>query len=511
MGSPATTNIFDQKINKVFNGDYDVKKVKSFYSIGHLLSNYKNVRKFAETVKDNEALFDFLKWNFEEGGFWGKLREFKPDILVMDLFTEIYFGSFILPDGTYITRNFRLMDKNSIPEDAILFNTSISVYIPKIVEQVNTFKTRVNEVSPNTKIVINGARFPEHMSKDDVIQENYNAKKFGFSTEKIKSFNWNWELLDYELMKNGFKVLKFDQENSAAELNFPTGKNWYYLYNQNYYTDVQSQIEKFAESYNLGPTTLSIELDAEVDLSKVNQDVVFLHVPNKSNDLKIFRKKGEARNIALKLAAKDYVLHGNKGTEYRFVKRGQLKSVYPKFKNVHYRILPPKDEKKYWSNRLLVRMMSFGVHFKTSMMERNFQADFKTLKDSVVKNTYILEIGDINLINGSFYTNTKNYPNYENEIQELISMIADKYGIDHENIVLYGASRGGVGAVLHGTLGNYKFIAADPVINDTPWYQENDIHFVNGVRDVDLTKKIINCLENYKRPNSCTTPCQVNK
>ena len=128
--------------------------------------------------------------------------------------------------------------------------------------------------------------------------------------------------------------------------------------------------------------------------------------------------------MALDLAAKDYILHGNKGHQYRFVKRKKLKTKFPKFKDIHYRIIPPNDKNKYWDNRLLVRMFGFSLPFKTSVIDRNFRLDFLTLKDSIVKNTFILEIGDINLIAGSFYSNTNNFPDYENQIQELISVIS---------------------------------------------------------------------------------------
>ncbi|WP_010498636.1 XcbB/CpsF family capsular polysaccharide biosynthesis protein [Ligilactobacillus acidipiscis] len=497
MGSPASTDIFDQKINKIYNGNYEVQKVKEFYTLGHLLSSYTKVKRFAETVKQNSKLYDFLTWNFEKEGFWGKLDTFQPDLLVLDLFPEVYFGSFILEDETCITRNFRLMD--SIPKNATPFNTSCENYVQKVMEQVKAFEERVHVVTPKTKILFNGARFPQHMSQNGKIQKKFDGSIYKLPANKINGYNRNWEILDQALVKEGFDVLNFDQKNSATELNFPTGEHWYYFYNQNYYTDVQCQIEAVAQHYNLGPTILKLNVGSDVDVSKITQDVVLLNVPNPKNDLKIFRKDKFARKLALELAGKDYVLHGNKGHYYRFVKRRQLKTEYPKFKDVHYRIIPPKEEKKFWGNKLLVRMPAFTRHYKTSMMERNFQVDFISLKDSVVKDTYILEIGDINLMAGSFYTNTKNYPDYEKQVQDLIQAVAKKFNVGKNDIVLYGASRGGVGAVLHAALGNYKFIASDPVIDDTTWYLDSDIHFVEGVRDIDLTDKVSTALSNYQR------------
>lgn len=474
--------------------------MKEFYTLGHLLSSYSKIKSFAEENKQNSELYDFLNWDFEKDGFWGKLKNFQPDLLVLDLFPDIYFGSFRLKDGTLITRNFRLM--GSIPENATPFNTSSENYVQQLMRQVQFFKEEVHSVAPGTKLIFNGARFPQHMSRDGEIKEEYDKNIYKLPVKKINGYNRNWGKVDRALIEDGFDVLKFDQKNSAAEINFPVGSHWYYLYNQNYYTDVQCQIETIAQKYNLGPTIIYLDIDQSIDLSNISQDVVMLNVPNPKKDLRVFRRNNRARNIALDLAGRDYVLHGNQGSYYRFVKRVQLKTKYPKFKDVHYRIIPPKENKKFWKNKLLVRMFSFSFEYSTSMIKRNFQTDFVTLKDSIVKDTYVLEIGDINLIAGSFYTNTRNYPDYEKQVQDLIKHIAQKYKIDRNNIVVYGASRGGAGALLHGALGDYKFVASDLVIDGTTWYFKSDEHYVGEIRDVDLTDTMANALTRYNRARS---------
>jgi len=498
MGSPASTYIFDQKINEIYNGNYNVQKIKEFYTLGHLLSNYGDIKKYADTVKQNSDLYEFLSWDFEVG-LWEKLKNFQPDLLVFDMFSDIYFGSFNFGEKTLITRNFRLTD--SIPENTVLFNTKTTNYVEKLVEEVETFEKRVKKISPKTKLVFNSMRLPNHMSKDGVIQDEYDHDKYGLSEKKINGYNRNLGALERKLAEKGYDLLKFDQKNSAAEINFPSGENWYYLYNQNYYTDVQCQIEMIAQKYTLGPTIKTIDVNLDEDISQFKQDVVLLNIPNnRKNSMRVFERNIPARRVALALAGQDYVLHGNRGAAYRFVKRTELKSQFPIYEGVHYRIISPKESKKYFGNHLLVRMLSFGVHEKTSIFKRNFQFDFRNLKDSIAKNTYILEIGDINLIGGSFYTNTKNFPDYEQRIQELISKTAQKYNVSADNIVIYGASRGGTGAVLHGALGNYKFVGVDPVINDAQWYYPFDSHFVGGVREVDLTDKVSDALNNYSRP-----------
>jgi hypothetical protein len=495
MGSPATTYIFNQRINEVYNGEHEVQRVREFYTLGHLLSDYAEISKFSNRFKDNEQLYNFLSWNYSAGGFWGKLQKMQPDLLILDLFPEIFFGNLKLNDDTYVTRNIRLMKHTPHDTEAITFNNE--EFFNSVLRSVEQFTDKVSITSPKTKIIFNGARFPERMSKFGIIQNEYDGTKYHLSMDRIRSYNRAWQKLDDMLEAAGYDVTSFDQKNSAAELHFPTGKNWYYLYNQNYYTDVQSQIEAIAQRYNLGPTIKTLPFEDEVE--DLTEDVVLLDVPSQFTDLRVFRKNHDARARALKIAAQDYVLHGNAAHKYRFVKRQLLKTQYPKFEDVHYRLTPPKEATQYWDNRLLVRMFGFSLPYRTSIIERNFRLDFQTLKDSVVKNTYILEIGDINLIAGSFYSNTTNYPDYESQIQRLVAHIAEQYQISPENIVFYGTSRGATGALLNAAQSNAKMIVADPVIDDTAWYNENDIHFVDGVRDIDLTARVTAAMNAYQR------------
>ena len=90
----------------------------------------------------------------------------------------------------------------------------------------------------------------------------------------------------------------------------------------------------------------------------------------------------------------------------------------------------------------------------------------------VVHNTSILRIADTNLISGSFFQNTKNFPDYENKVQTLIKFIAKKNHISQNHIFLIGESRGAVGALLHGLLGNYPTVALDPLLDHSIFFEE---------------------------------------
>lgn len=113
----------------------------------------------------------------------------------------------------------------------------------------------------------------------------------------------------------------------------------------------------------------------------------------------------------------------------------------------------------------------------------------------------IPRVADVGFVSGSYFTL------YENEIFELINSIKQKYNISHEDIVFYGNSRGGTGALILGITGDYKSVIADPVIDRTPWIQgfdgRFDRQFMYDFIETDFTKRITDrmCKNSYDRNN----------
>lgn len=495
MGSPATTYVFNKKINDTYGGEHIVKKVKEFYTIGHLMSSYASIKKFADKSNISPEYKEFLNWNFENNGFWEKLKSFQPDILLMDLFSDIYFGNLVLSDGTYVTRNIRL--NKTFPSEAVRETFNDKNFYKNLQYHVKLFLRNVNSLSPKTHVIFNNARFPEKMSINGLSQKKYNHDFYKFSIDTIDRYNNAWAKIDNLIYKNeGCRRVNFDKKHSFAEQNFSNGKHWYYFYNQNYYSDVQTQVEEIAATWDLGPTVKKITADDKIS-AQIDANVVLLDVPSKHTDLRAFRENKKAYEQVKKIIKQDYVLHGNIGNLFRFIKRKNLVGVYPKYLDLHYRIIPPKDKRTYGPNRLLVRFLGFSDQKSTSIFKRNFKADFTTLKDSIAKNTYILEIGDMNLVAGSFYTNTENFPDYEKQISELVELIADKYLVDSSRIVMYGTSRGATGALINGGLNNYKILAADPVVDGQAWFDKGDLHYTANIRKINLMNDVLSSLKDY--------------
>lgn len=495
MGSPATTYVFNQKFNNTYDDNYEITRIKEFYTIGHLVSDFSNIKFFFDTHELSEEYKEFLNWNHTNNGFWGKVKKVQPEILLFDLFSDIYFGDLVLENGTHITRNIRLNKHKIIDTKRKTFNDDN--FFESLFTNMQLFINKIKNLSPNTQIVFNSIRFPEKMSINGIPQKSYDADVYKLTPEKIKNYNNAFQKLDDLIEKKmGINKVNFDMENDFSELNFANKKNWYYFYNQNYYTDVQTQIEKIAQNWKLGPTVTTINQNEKLP-EVITSNVILLDMSPDKPNLNYLSRNKVAYNKVKQLLKADYILHGGVGNAFRFVKRNQVKSIYPKFKDLHYRLILPKDKKEYGPNRLLVRMLSYTNQNALSIFDRNFQEDFQSLKSSVIKNTYILEIGDINLISGSFYTNTDNFPDYQQQISELIKFIADKYNVSSNRIVMYGASRGATGALLNGALNDYKIVATDPVIDGQAWFNMNDRHFTAGIRKVNLIDDISYALKNY--------------
>lgn len=495
LGSPASTRLFDTKINATYNQNYEVKQVRDFYTLPHLLGKFAESKKFGELFSDDKIL-EYYSWNFERGGFWGKVKAFQPDIIIYDFISDLYFGNLRLPSKVRITNNFRILHNRAVNATTIAGDSDEN--IDDLKKDIFEFEDRLKEYVPNVKVIYNASKLATQMSKNDTVTGDLDASLYKLPTSRVNRINKRIDEVESWLKSKGKLTLHYSNEYNAAEQNFVTGQNWYYFYNQNYYTDTEIQLQFILQKLGFRLSIGRITMDDLISSETVTDEVVLLDIPSKHTDLRVFRSNKIARKKALELAKLDYVLHGNAGHNYRFIKRKKLKTPYEKFEDVHYRLIAPKEEKQYWDNRILVRMFGFSLPYRTSIIDRNFRRDFLSLKDSVAKNTYILEIGDINLIAGSFYSNTENFPDYEQQIQRLVDHIVADLNVPDENVVYYGTSRGGTGALINGISNNKKVLVADPVIDDTAWLKDNDIHFVEGVRLVDLTDKVNRQLADYQ-------------
>ena len=491
IGSSATQYIFDSRTNPIF----DKQLFEHILHIPYLsMMSFQNNERL--DVQSNYARLH------DSRNVINQILELLPDIVVIDFLADAYFGAVKLDNGDYITNNtweFKDKFKNS----EIFFPTLDDNY-QLWKSHFTSFLNQLKLIKKDVQIVVNGARFPKYAIHAG-IKENKFPKEFSRQSE-TDDFNQAWEKLD-TFASTLVPVLSFDFEESFADLENPI-KKWWFYYNDNYYQDAFIQLEDILRQKREGimpKFKTRAELSLEGNLNEIpDVDEVIVSYKADTRNILSTWKNDFLRNQIQKLSALGYILHGSYAQNARFIKRKQFfTNKLSRYKDVFYNVeLPLKKRQTSKPNKLLIYFLALPSPDdmrSNDALKRCYSYFFKTLNRSVSKDTIIVRVADVNLVLGSFYVNTVHFPDYEEQVQELIKYLMKKYEVVLENVVLYGISRGGTGVLIHSALGNYKGLAVDPMVNDT-WYVEhwNDHHFIKGAREIDLVPKINQYLSNSK-------------
>ncbi len=492
IGSPATQYIFDSRTNPIF----DEQLFEHILHIPYLsMMSFQN--KETLNVQSNYARLHDPK------NVINQILELLPDIVVIDFFADVYFGAVKLDNENYITNNTWIFQDKF--KGSKLFFPNEPDY-PLLKSHFTSFLNQLKLVKEDIQIVVNGPRFPKYAINAGKKMNEF-PKKFSWQS-KVDNFNQSWEKLD-KFASTLVPVLSFDLEESFADLENPI-KQWWFYYNDNYYQDAFIQLEdvirqKIGEQ-RMPKFKTRTELSLEENWDEIRDvDEVLVSYNADTKNILSTRRDDFSRNHIQKLAALGYILHGSYAKNARFIKRRQFcTNRLSQYKDVFYDIeCPEKKRQTSKPNKLLISFLTLppksDMESNDTLRRYYYYSHFKTLHKSVCKDTIIVRVADANLIMGSFYINTPHFPDYEEQIQELIMYLMKKYDVVSENVVVYGVSRGGVGALIHSALGNYKCLAVDPVVNGT-WHLENwkDPHFAEGVREIDLVPKINRYLLNSK-------------
>lgn len=142
--------------------------------------------------------------------------------------------------------------------------------------------------------------------------------------------------------------------------------------------------------------------------------------------------------------------------------------------------------------------ISGGVDWRSAnAMNRLMPYYFKNLSRSLIKNTIIIRIADINGVRGSGYTNSYNYENYESDLSEFIEEMILRYIVNRKDVVLYGVSKGGAGGLFYAAKHNLNSVTVDPLISKNYSINyENDTYLFHKIsKDLDLVPIINEKLE----------------
>ncbi|MCX2782478.1 XcbB/CpsF family capsular polysaccharide biosynthesis protein [Microbulbifer thermotolerans] len=239
---------------------------------------------------------------------------------------------------------------------------------------------------------------------------------------------------------------------------------------------------------------ISLGLDYIKDAIESNPHVKYLHVDHSSRNKKdeniiLLARKDKAVKEKLKyFTNRGFLTYTRRDKISSLVHVSELKNLWIPVKNgdflinedgLVYTYSPPLDGRKV--KRLLVVFSSIATAPSTSSLMRYFEHNFKSIQKYIPQDVGLLRIADVGGVVGGYYMNTNYLINNEKNIQNLIKKISQEKEIEQKNIVLYGVSKGGSGALLHSLVGGYKSVCVDPIVADS-YYEKfmNDAHFTIG-------------------------------
>lgn len=244
------------------------------------------------------------------------------------------------------------------------------------------------------------------------------------------------------------------------------------------YHDRNNSKRIFEEIYTVKKNNISendlINWETNIKNFKPNysSENVYIHTYTDESLLDLARKNATAKAIYLKMLTNKYILVSHINRRSRFVK---IEKYQPLDSNIQKRgnvLFSIENHKNRYSNdagnnKLIVVLPGWGNTPTDSpdVLDRTFAPYLNDLFQDVSENTTILRIADFALSHGSFYLNTSIDSTIELGIQSLIKKIRQEYEVEKSNVILVGIQNGGLGAMYHGLVGKYSFIAIAPIID----------------------------------------------
>lgn len=508
IGSCVVRDNFNTKFNPYYKEYFNLVAHHHQSALPSLMSNptkfskvdnYNKTTKFRKQHIQNEFSKQFLQ----------RLKDTSPDYIILDLYADIKFGVVMFDEKTYITNNIQY---KYLPE--LQKKLTLNIY-ENFNEYFKLWKTSVDELFeffrnelPKCKIILLNARY-HNKFKDNSTLDKWRQKK-GIKCLDIKTMNQTWDILD-NYVENNFDVFKINMKGGKYSLSesHPWGR--YYLhFESKFYKDFLSEL------LNIIISDKSFEndiVDKKSNLLK-NQKLHYEDTEQKLIDAKrievvtgseynlinLARKNKSAYKLYKELLARDYILYFHKDGISKLYKRKYISELIKRkdllrSNEVFYTLSEPQGRKinNNIPKKLLVIFTCMPPKDKYDnylIHDRMFTKFFDGIEKNLVKNVYIMRIMDLNVSHGSHYINTINYSEYEQHIQQTISHVKNSLEIDENNIVFYGVSKGGTGALFHGSLMDKKLLAVDPILNIGGKLEDNDRRFLKNLRKKDLVPEI---------------------
>lgn len=240
----------------------------------------------------------------------------------------------------------------------------------------------------------------------------------------------------------------------------------------------------------------------------------FVHVahpdhPRDQNIIEISRKDIKVKQLLVDLANAGFSHYACRDQVSSFVFRSRIPTLWKsvvdgKFLHHDGIIYSLKDSAEDMpARRMVVVFSSIAEKMYDSSLMRMFFENFKSIAKYMPPDTAVLRIADIGSVVGSFYIGNNFDPDNASRVQAVIRKVQEELKIEQSSVVLYGASKGGTGALYHALLGNYNAVSVDPITSDEQYVRRySDSHFTIGTFPADKSEIFADLTHHCAPPTS---------
>jgi hypothetical protein len=238
---------------------------------------------------------------------------------------------------------------------------------------------------------------------------------------------------------------------------------------------------------------LEIDINELFDTDLAGARFVHLRHPGEDNLIRLSRRDADLRAALLHLAGHGFLVYKSgtaNGASTSFVHA----SFAPRFwvhntdfglrehDGICYRVELPANVP---ARRLLVIFSCISPAdqmYEAGFSARYFAQNLRQAPKYTPWDTAILRIADLGGVVGAFYTDTLAQPDNEARVSALIGKVMADLGVEPRHTVLYGASKGASGALLHSLRMGLNAVCVEPILADDYYVRRyRDSHFTAGI------------------------------
>lgn len=193
-----------------------------------------------------------------------------------------------------------------------------------------------------------------------------------------------------------------------------------------------------------------------------------------------------ARELMVSIAELGYVVYRAPAIGSQFVHRSAVDKVWKSLQDgtykrsasgIVYSLTPARHEGAVSS--LVVVFSSVAANRFTQLLDRHFYHSLPDLPRLVGGHTAVLRIADLDGVVGGYYLPTNSFPDGAQRVQALIDEVATSFGVDRARVVMFGASKGGTGALWHSITYGSHCVVVDPIITNNRRSSVDEPYFVS--------------------------------